>query len=86
MHNETVAPAARAPVGMAAAGTVLAACLGTLPARAQTDAPSAQDRTRPSAQPAELGAVSWYRDEARARAAAAASGRPVLMLFQEVPG
>lgn len=40
----------------------------------------------PTAQPGELGAVRWWRDEAAAQRAAADSGRPVLTLFQEVPG
>ncbi len=34
----------------------------------------------------ELGAVHWGRDFDGARAEAAASGRPMLVLFQEVPG
>lgn len=43
-------------------------------------------QTDPSAQPGELGAVRWWRDEAAAKRAAARSDRPVLALFQEVPG
>lgn len=37
-------------------------------------------------QPGELGAVTWLREELAAHAAAKASGRPLLVLFQEVPG
>ncbi|MFN0059344.1 MAG: hypothetical protein ACKVX7_12890 [Planctomycetota bacterium] len=36
--------------------------------------------------PVELGRVRWERDYARAEAAAKANGRPLLTLFQEVPG
>lgn len=43
-------------------------------------------QTDPEAQPRELGAVRWWRDESAAQRAAASSGRPVLALFQEVPG
>lgn len=34
----------------------------------------------------ELGAVTWGRDLDRALADSRGSGRPVLVLFQEVPG
>lgn len=37
-------------------------------------------------QPRELGAVHWGRDLDKALAAARTSGRPVLLLFQEIPG
>jgi hypothetical protein len=47
---------------------------------------SALVRTVVAAQPSELGEISWWRDEAAAQAAASASGKPVLVLFQEVPG
>jgi hypothetical protein len=43
-------------------------------------------QTDPKAQPRELGAVEWWRDESAAQRAAASSGRPILALFQEVPG
>ena len=43
--------------------------------------PAADTRT-----PIELGRVRWERDYARAEAAAKATGRPLLTLFQEVPG
>ncbi len=47
--------------------------------------------TQPSAsasagQPVELGAVRWGRDFAAAERAALAQDRPLLVLFQEVPG
>ncbi|NNC90828.1 MAG: hypothetical protein HKN82_20430 [Akkermansiaceae bacterium] len=38
------------------------------------------------AQPVELGAVRWSRDLDAALASSAKSGKPVLLLFQEVPG
>lgn len=37
-------------------------------------------------QPSELGQVSWRRGYPEAAAEAAASGRPLLVLFDEVPG
>ena len=41
---------------------------------------------QPPQQPKELGAVAWMRDFDQAQAAAAKQGRPMLVLFQEVPG
>jgi hypothetical protein len=38
------------------------------------------------AAPAEFGAIRWQRDFAAARASAAQRQKPVLLLFQEVPG
>lgn len=46
----------------------------------------AQTRTNPSNQPTELGKVSWYRDYDQALKSSKKSGKPVLILFQEVPG
>ena len=43
-------------------------------------------RNAASSQPGELGKVRWWRDEAAAKARAAATGAPLLVLFQEVPG
>lgn len=40
----------------------------------------------PTGQPPELGRVEWGRDYAAARDASRRSGRPVLVLFDEVPG
>lgn len=36
--------------------------------------------------PVEYGAVDWGRDLEAARTAARKDGRPILLLFQEVPG
>lgn len=47
---------------------------------------TAQTRTNPSIQPTELGKVSWYRDYDQALKSSKESGKPVLILFQEVPG
>lgn len=42
---------------------------------------SAQD-----APPTEFGAIAWQRDFAAAKAASQRTGKPILLLFQEVPG
>jgi len=47
---------------------------------------SAQERTNPSNQTEELGKVSWFRDYDAALKAATKTKKPVLVLFQEVPG
>lgn len=39
-----------------------------------------------SPQPRELGTIPWLRSEADAQAKAKTTGRPILLLFQEVPG
>ncbi len=36
--------------------------------------------------PVELGAVDWGRDLEAARKTSAETGKPILVLFQEVPG
>lgn len=41
---------------------------------------------QPIKQPIELGKVAWQRDFDQAQAAAAANSRPLMVLFQEVPG
>ena len=41
---------------------------------------------REGAEPVELGTVTWEREPDAAFARARASGRPVFLLFQEVPG
>ncbi len=46
----------------------------------------AQKRTQPLDQDIELGKVSWYRDYDAATAIAKKENKPVLILFQEVPG
>lgn len=47
---------------------------------------NAQERTNPKNQDEELGKVSWYRDYDAAIAASKKENKPVLILFQEVPG
>ena len=46
----------------------------------------AQTRTNPAEQRTELGKVSWLRDYDEALAESARTNKPVLILFQEVPG
>lgn len=36
--------------------------------------------------PVELGAIAWLRDHAEAQRRSRASSKPMLLLFQEVPG
>ena len=47
---------------------------------------TAQSRTKVKGQRTELGKVSWYRNYDQALAVAKKTGKPVLVLFQEVPG
>ncbi len=47
---------------------------------------NAQERTNSTNQDPELGKVSWYRDYDEAMAASTKEDKPVLILFQEVPG
>ena len=47
---------------------------------------NAQERTNPKNQDEELGKVSWYRDYDAAIAASEKENKPILILFQEVPG
>jgi len=42
--------------------------------------------TAPAANPVEVGKVAWGRDFDAGQAASRASGKPMLVLFQEVPG
>ena len=46
----------------------------------------AQNRTQPKTQPQELGQVSWYRNYNVAAQQARTTNKPILILFQEVPG
>jgi len=46
----------------------------------------AQEKTNPSNQSEELGTVSWFRDYNTALSLSEKEGKPVLILFQEVPG
>lgn len=65
---------------LAALAVALTAAIGT------AQDPPAQVRTTPGVQPPELGAISWHRNHAAGVDAAKASNRPLLVLFQEVPG
>ncbi len=47
---------------------------------------NAQEKTNPSSQDEELGKVSWYRDFDQACAISEKENKPILILFQEVPG
>ncbi|WP_299677883.1 VPGUxxT family thioredoxin-like (seleno)protein, type 2 [uncultured Dokdonia sp.] len=47
---------------------------------------TAQERTNPLQQDQELGKVSWYRDYDVATSLSKKENKPVLILFQEVPG
>lgn len=55
--------------------------VSTMPA----ELPSNSDKTDPD-NPVELGAVHWLRDLNKGKALAESSGKPLLILFQEVPG
>lgn len=46
----------------------------------------AQKRTLPEKQAQELGKVAWYRDFDQAIALSKKQGKPIFVLFQEVPG
>lgn len=46
----------------------------------------AQEKTNPANQSEELGTVSWYRDYNTALTLSKEQNKPVLILFQEVPG
>jgi len=46
----------------------------------------AQTKTNPNSQPQELGEISWYRDFDQALEKSQISQKPILILFQEVPG
>ena len=65
------------------ASAVLVTAASTLSAQ---DASTGQAKTVVRRQPGELGKVAWLRDEAVAQKQAKASAKPVLVLFQEVPG
>lgn len=62
-------------------GLALAPASCTSPAQAK-----APEAARPPAQPEELGAVRWMRGFEAAQARARQTGRPLLVLFTEVPG
>lgn len=52
---------------------------------AETDA-SSPERPRVNNQAEELGQVNWGRNMDDAKAKSAETGKPILVLFQEVPG
>lgn len=45
-----------------------------------------QETTDTAATPVELGKVKWGRDLAAAKTTSSRTGKPILVLFQEVPG
>ncbi|MCP3920730.1 MAG: hypothetical protein GY711_34825 [bacterium] len=55
-------------------------------ALATCTATSAVDDTPADKTPVELGRVGWTRNLDEAAQASAKDGRPVLLLFQEIPG
>jgi len=57
----------------------LAACAAALMFSSSAEAASGSPRE-------ELGLVSWGRDFAKAAESARKSGKPVMLLFQEIPG
>ena len=71
---------------LAFAATLLASCAPEVTVQDPRQDPVDAHRTTPSAQPRELGKVSWFRNEGHAQAASRRTGKPILMLFQEVPG
>ena len=58
-----------------------AACTAQLPSPDHSKLPVIQID-----QPQELGAIAWTRDFEAGRAAVEKNGKPMLLLFQEVPG
>ncbi len=61
---------------------VIAASVASARVRSESD----HDADRQSDHPPELGAVAWGRDFAAAQAQSKQSGKPLVVLFQEVPG
>ncbi|MFK7927769.1 MAG: thioredoxin family (seleno)protein, partial [Myxococcota bacterium] len=63
------------------------ACAGPIaPAAATESTPITAVRTDPVAQPHELGQIAWIRDLEAGKAEAKSTGKPLLLLFTEVPG
>ena len=58
----------------------------SLPTTTVTNLASTSGLTAPEPQPEELGQVHWLRDLQAGQAEAAKTGKPLLVLFQEVPG
>ena len=69
-------------IGLSAVAAAAVACVGD----AQADGPGTGGSWRVQQQEAELGMVRWERDYAVARARAKQAGKPLFVLFQEVPG
>ncbi|HEB53216.1 MAG TPA: hypothetical protein ENI87_08185 [bacterium] len=65
--------------------SLLGIAVGLLASLAPASVVVAQDEAR-SQQPPELGTVHWLRNERVAQEAAKQSRKPLLVLFQEVPG
>lgn len=66
-------------------GAVTVAAL-LMPKPETTDQVPITNNRSPITNPVELGAVRWTRDLEAGKAEAAATGKPLLILFQEVPG
>jgi hypothetical protein len=64
--------------------TTLLAVLSVSPLAAQAEQP--RPTHPPQTQARELGTVAWQRDHDQALAAAKRTGKPVFLLFQEIPG
>lgn len=56
------------------------------PSITPANAPPSADKNTANKQPEELGQVRWIRDLDAGRAESSISGKPILLLFQEVPG
>lgn len=69
-----------------AAGVTLAAASYALAfVQDEPEAPADQPESLRT-QPVEIGTVAWLRDIEAAKAEAARTEKPILLLFQEVPG
>ncbi|HRI61999.1 MAG TPA: thioredoxin family protein, partial [Saprospiraceae bacterium] len=58
----------------------------TLPSNSNNQITESTNNQPNNNQPTELGKVNWLRDLAAGKAEAEKSGKPILILFQEVPG
>lgn len=72
-------------LGVSALVLLLASCSMTNDVQAQDDEQQTAVAAAPE-QARELGSVRWGRAHDQVFAAARADGRPVLLLFQEIPG
>ena len=78
-------------LGVALAAICLASCMAQFQVGDQSvalgeDGGQSVDRPRVRNQAEELGRVAWGRDLDAAKAKSAETGKPILLLFQEVPG